>query len=128
MKNDNERCVHGKDRECGFCRFVNRHCVGDTPDYCSSYEWPKIVMSDWGEPWYLNDRGLIRLNGGGLPFGEGIYEKRAIDCVNALAGRDPDALAELEERIENAISTLAFYAPLASERLKNALAKFRGKT
>lgn len=58
---------------------------------------------EFGEPWSVDDGCIVRQADGVLCVWEGKwqYRRRAVVCVNALAGRDPALVQrQLEERDE----------------------------
>ncbi len=61
---------------------------------------------DYGEPWKEGVYGPFPLDRVGQACDHPTRMKRAIDCTNALAGRDPAALGELERAVFRAVDFL----------------------
>lgn len=61
--------------------------------------------NDFGEPYYISGRSIFNRNGVMATadiFGDKAVQENTVACVNAMAGRDPSALADLEAAVSEA--------------------------
>lgn len=63
---------------------------------------------DYGEPWaYGTHTNTARTRVDGNMNDEPVRVKRAVACVNALAGRNPEAVGDVETALKRAVAVIA---------------------